>query len=284
MSAADLSVDDKPVGQSRTVAFVAVTAVLTAGLLTKFWKVNLFPLLVWLPDDVINDFYGYALAEMSIHRIHYLALALSHLLVTGGVAIQLWRPRRWVAPMWQASGATALSVLLLVVVRPPLQGVPPFVFVALVVVILLGFLHPASALRHLPRPHDRPMALLWLLIVVPMLVYSIQHIGLQASVASGDPHWSNGHYQMVAEYGLHLVLVGLLGASALRGWRVTGWCAASMAGFMGAAFIVFPHSQSSGGVGWGLGLLMWAVAFAIATERRARQNRAAEARPGALAR
>jgi hypothetical protein len=276
MTAAHLTVGEKPVGRVRRVAFVAVAAFLTAGLVTKFWKVNLFPLLVWLPDDVINHFYGYALAEMSIHRIHYLALALSHLLVTIGVAIQLWRPTRWVAPMWQASGATGLSVLLLVVVRPPLQGVPPFVFVVLVVVILMGFVHPDSALRRLPRPHDRPMTLLWLLMVVPTLVYTIQHIGLQVSGSAGDPHWSNGHYQMVAEYGLHLVLVGLLGASALRGWRVTGWCAASMAGVMGAAFIVFPDSQSSGGVGWGLGLLAWAVAYATATERRARENRAAE--------
>ncbi len=75
---------------------MAVTAFLTAGLVTKFWKVNLFPVLVRLPDDVINDFYGYALPEMSIHRIHYLALALSHLVVTFGVAIQLWTPTRWI--------------------------------------------------------------------------------------------------------------------------------------------------------------------------------------------
>jgi hypothetical protein len=71
--------------------------------------------------------------------------------------------------------------------------------------------------------------------------------------AAGDPDWSNAHYQMVAEYGLHLMLVGLLSASALLGWRFTGWCTASMAGVMGAGFIVFPHSQSSGGVGWDLG-------------------------------
>ncbi len=120
------------------------------------------------------------------------------------------------------------------------------------------------------------MTLLWLLMVVPILVYTIHHIGLQVSGSPGDPHWSNAHYQIVAEYGLHLVLVGLLGASALRGWRVTAWCAASMAGVMGAAFIVFPDSRSSGGVGWGLGLLTWAISYAIATERRARETRAAE--------
>jgi uncharacterized membrane protein YhaH (DUF805 family) len=176
--------------------------------------------------------------------------------------------------MWQASGSIAVSIVLLLLIRPPLETVPTFVYVVLVMVVLLGFIHPGSALLQVPRPHDRPMTLLWLLAAVPALIYSFDQIGLQTSGVAADPHWANLHYQMVAEYGIHLTLVALLGATALGGWRITAWWAASMAALMGAAFIVYPNATSSGGAGWGVLLVAWAIAYAIATERRARVDRA----------
>lgn len=271
VAAIDPNVGGPPqVGRVRKVVFYALTAFLTVGLVTRFWKVNLFPILVWFPDDFVNASYAYDVEMMSIHRIHELALALSHLLITFGVAIQLWKPTRRIAPMWQASGSMAISVLLLLVVRPPLEGVGAFVYVVLGLVVLLGFLHPATALSPLPRPHDRPMTLLWLAAAVPLLIYSLDQIGLQLSGVAADPHWAHSHYQMVGEYGMHLILAGLLGAGVLTGWRITAWWAVSLAAIMGAAFIAYPSAPSSRGVGWGLGLLTWAVAYAIATERRAR--------------
>jgi hypothetical protein len=261
------------IGRTRKVVFYALTAFLAVGLVTQFWRVNLVPILVWFPDSFVNDFYASEIETFSIHRIHYLALGLSHLLVTFGVVIQLWKPMKWIAPMWQASGAMGVSVVLLLLVRPPLETVPAFVYVVLVMVIVLGFIHPSSALLQFPRPHDRSMTLLSVLAAVPLLVYSFNQTGLQLSGVGADPHWALLHYQMVGEYGIHLTLVALLGSTTLRGWRVTAWWAASIAALMGSAFIVYQNAASSQGAGWGLALLVWAVAYATATERRARLNR-----------
>lgn len=271
-------------GTGRKAAFYSIVTVLVVGMTVAFWKLNLFPILAWLPEDVLERLYASQLEFDKVegafvpHIIHYLALSASHVMVLFGLALQLRRPWTKVAPIWQASGGLALSVLTLpfVIFSVGTEPIPPAVLAVMALVIAAGVLHPSSPLRQLPTPADRPMTGLWAVALIPAAVLTVTQLQRELTGVAADPHWQGLHYNVMAEFGLHATLVALLGASALNGWRYSAWSSSFMIGLLGAGFIVYPNHPGSQGAPWGIVMVVWSALFLTAAETRHRRSRVAE--------
>ncbi|MGH8923339.1 MAG: hypothetical protein ACRDWA_01650 [Acidimicrobiia bacterium] len=268
-------------GRARKIAFYTVIALLLAGIGVVFWKVNLFWIFAWLPGDVLERFYASQLeldhvsGPFGPHISHYLALSASHVIVLFGLALQLRRPWTKVALIWQSAGALFLSVLTLpfALVSGGLSSAPPPVFAAMALVLVAALLHPGNPVRKPPKPADRLMSGLWVIAAIPAAVLVISQLQLELTGVPADPHWQGLHYHMMAEYGLHVLLVGLLGASALSGWRYSAWSASFMVALLGTGFVVYPDLSGSYGLAWGVAMILWAALYLTAAEVRHRRNR-----------
>jgi hypothetical protein len=271
-------------GTGRKAAFHSIVILLVVAMTVAFWKLNFFPVLAWLPEDVLERLYASQLefdkveGAFAPHIIHYLALSASHVMVLFGLALQLRRPWTKVAPIWQASGGLALSVLTLpfVIVSVGTEPIPPAVLAVMALVIAAWVLHPSTPLRQLPTPADRLMTGLWAVALIPAAVLTVSQLRLELTGVAADPHWQGLHYNIMAEYGLHVILVGLLGASALHGWRYSAWTASFMIGLLGVGFIVYPDHAGSQGSAWGIAMVVWAALYLMAAETRHRRNRVAD--------
>jgi hypothetical protein len=266
--------------RSRRVAFYGVISLLMVSLGVVFWRVNLFWLLAWLPKDVLERLYASQLefdmvpGPFAPHIVHYLALSASQVMVLLGLAVQLRRPWTKVAPIWQAAGSLFLSVITLpfalVSVGP--SQIPPPVLAVIALVIAAALLHPGNPLRNPPRPVDRLMSGLWAIAAIPAVLLTVSQIQLELRGSPADPHWLGLHYNFMAEFGLHVVLVGLLGASALSGWRLSAWSVSFMVALLGIGFVAYPNLSGSYGPTWGVAMIGWAVLFIATAEVRNRRR------------
>jgi hypothetical protein len=220
-------------GGARRIAFYAVIVLLVASLGGLFWKVNLLWLFAWLPEDSLERLYASQLqfdrvgGPFAPHVVHYLALSASHVMVLFGLALQLRRPWAKVAPIWQAAGGLVLSILTLplVLVSVGPSQIPPAILLIMLLVFTAALLHPGNPVRKRPTPADPLMTGLWGIAVIPAALLTTAQIRLELNGVAADPHWQGLHSNFMAEYGLHILLVGLLGASALSGWRYSAWSA-----------------------------------------------------------
>lgn len=275
----DVEVTEQPWGRARKRAFYAIIGLVLVGL-GAFWKVNLFWLLAWLPSDLLERVYAsqleldHVVGPFGPHIVHYLALSVEHVVVIVGLAMQLRRPWTRDALMWQASGALFLSILTLpfVAVSVGLSPLPPPVFVAMALVITVGLLHPSNPVRKPPWPSDRLMGGLWAIAAVPAAYLAVSQMLLELNGVPGDQHWQGLHYNFMSEFGLYLILIGLLGASTLSGWRYSAWSASFMVAVLGTGSIVYPNLPGSQGPVWGVVMLTWAATFLLAAERRHRTD------------
>lgn len=253
-------------GSVRRIAFYVVAGLLVLALAIQWWVV-LTPVVVWFPDGFVNDFFSSRVDDLAIHRIHRLALALSHVVVLIGLAIQFRRPETKEAPMWQASGFFGAAIVLNLVIGPAFEQVPPPLWIVFGLGVLAGVLHPTSPLLRVPKPTDRRLLALTAVVAVPMVFYVLDQVGLQISGVEADSHWASSHYQFAGEFGIHLILLGLVSSTALTGRRVTVWMAGLSALLMGAASVAFPDQTSSLGIALGAALAAWGLLFIITSER-----------------
>ena len=244
----------------RRIAFYVVVALLVMGLALQWWVV-LTPVLIWFSDSFVNDFFASRVEVFAMHRIHRLALALSHVIVLVGLAVQFRRPRAKEAAMLQVSAFFAMAIALNIIIGPSSDQVPPPLWIIFGLGVLAGALHPTSPILRLPKLTSRRSLALTVAMAIPMLVYVFDHVSLQLSGVSADPHWEASHYQFVAEFGLHLVLLGLVSSSALTGRRLTNWMTGLAAIAMGSASAMFSTQTSSLGIGWGVALAVWGLFF-----------------------
>jgi hypothetical protein len=267
---------DEPYGVNgvrrvRRVAFHVVVGLLVLGLAVQWWVVAT-PLLVWFPDDFVNDFFASRVDDFAIHRIHRLALALSHVIVLVGLAVQFRRPHAREAAMWQVSAFFVMAVVLNLIIGPTSEQVPPPVWIIFGLGVLAGVLHPTSPILRLPKLASTRLLALTVALAGPMMFYVFDHVGLQANGVATDPHWEDSHYQLVAELGLHLILLGIVTASLFSGRRITAWMTGLGAAVMGSASLVFPDQTSGLGIGWGLALACWGLVFIVVSESEIRGN------------
>lgn len=253
-------------GSVRKVAFNVVAGLLVLALAIQWWVV-LTPAVVWLPDGLVNDIFSSRVDDFAIHRIHRLALALSHVLVMIGLALQFRRPETKEAPMWQASGFFGAAIVLNLVIGPTSEQVPSPLWIIFGLGVLAGVLHPTSPLLRVPKPTDPRLLALTAVVAVPMVFYVFDQVGLQIFGMEADPHWAGSHYQFAGEFGIHLILLSLVSSTAFTGTRVAAWMAGLSALLMGAASVVFPDQTSSLGSVWGAALAAWGLLFIITSER-----------------
>lgn len=263
------------VPSGRWWAFRVAVALPLLVLVVPLWKINAGVVTVWLPSSIADPFHATQLARdgiefgtFSMHRVHYLTLAVSHIAVIVALSLQLRRPRAFAAPMWQAAVGLLLSLATWPFVDT--SAIPGVVPVLLGLVILAALLHPDAPLTRLPQPVDRPMVVLWVLLAGPLALYTWGQERLQVTGVPGDAHWHGLHYNFMGEFGLQLLAVGLIATTALSGWRVSAWIGGAMAALVGIGFIVHPGQVSSRGFGWGVAMVGWAAVWAVAAERRAR--------------
>lgn len=257
----------------RRIAFKLVVSLLVLALVIQWWVV-LTPALVWFPDGFVDDFFSSRVDAFAIHRIHRLALALSHVVLLIGLVIQFRRAEAKEAPIWQASAFFASAIVLNLIIGPTSEQVPPPLWIIFGLGALTGVLHPTSPLLRVPRPTDRRLLALTAVVAVPMVFYVLDQVGLQISGADADPHWAGSHYQFAGEFGIHLVLLGLVSSTAFTGRRVTAWMAGLSALLMGAASVVFPDQTSSLGIVWGAALVAWGLFFILTFEMLGNGSRA----------
>lgn len=87
------------------------------------------------------------------------------------------------------------------------------------------------------------------------------------------------HWAGMAAVALAIILVGLLAALRIRGWRVTAWTAGLALAYYGLVSVLTSADASSGGYPWGGLAIAWGVVFVFLAEREARAARVITTRP-----
>ncbi len=172
--------------------------------------------------------------------------------------------------MWQVSAFFVMAIVLNLIIGPTSEQLPPPIWIIIGLGVLAGVLHPTSPILRLPKVASTRLLALTVALAVPMLFYVFDHVGLQLNGVATDPHWEGSHYQFVAEFGLQLILLGIVTSSAFTGRRITAWLTGLAAIVMGLASVVFPDQTSSLGIGWGLALVVWGLVFIVAGESESR--------------
>jgi hypothetical protein len=261
-----------PMWRMRMIAFYAVVAVLTFGLVFVEWWELILPALVWLPDSFINEFLAERVDQASIHRIHLMAKGLAHVLVAISLLVQLRRPAAREAPMWQVSAFFVMAIAVNLIAGNTTEAVPLMIWVIFGLGVLAGVLHPSSPMLKLPVPVDARLLALTGVMAVPFAIYATREVGLQISGTAADPHWTAVHYIFSAEIGFLLILTGFISSTEFTGRRLTAWMTGLAAVLMGLASVVYSDQASTLGIGWGSALIVWGIAFVVVSEWRQRPN------------
>lgn len=219
----------------------------------------------FLPDllaTLVTGWTAGGAAELGIHRLHVMGIAVLVSVFLLGLFAQAYRPKTRIASMWGAFltiGVVTALTLWYGVGRP--EEVVPFF--AVTGLALLA--HPAGR-RLFRRGDSYSPALLALVVVaaVPLLAF----VGTQLSLTTitSDPHTPVGHYVMMSGLALAPIAYGLFAAVGFDGWRLAAWLAALPMAYYGLMSIAFTTQTGSTGVVWGGAALLWAVAFVAVTE------------------
>lgn len=195
-------------------------------------------------------------AQLGVHRLHVMALAMVVLTTLFGAFVQVYRPTKQVAAMLGA----LISIVLVVVVGLVAEGSPGSAVPFLVLIGLATLLHPAGRTLLRRGQSYSPVMLAFVVIAaIPMLAFTVAQVGLQVNAA--DAHAAAGHYTGMARFGLVPLVYGVLAAIGMRGWRVAAWIAALPVAYYGLLSISFPAQTGSTGVMWGAAAILWAVGF-----------------------
>jgi hypothetical protein len=213
-----------------------------------------------------------------IHRVHELAFGVLYGVITTTAFVAMAvRPAANLAAWYQVL-AVALAGLVagLIAADPGYLVLPGSLVVAAAILLAL---HPSRAVLLHPRPRPSvAMAVVAAAGAVPLVGFGLAMAALQRHGLQADPHVNMDHWVNMAAMAFGLVLVGLLAASGIRGWRVTAWCAGLGVAVYGLSSIVFhryPGSDvpypGSEGVAWGLAAMIGGAVFIAVAEWEARR-------------
>lgn len=201
-------------------------------------------------------------AELGIHRLHVMVIAVVIFTTLLGVFVQLYRPTKQAASMLGAFSSVALAALVQFVGEGSIGTVVPF----LVLIGLATLLHPAGReLLHRGQSASPAMLAFVVVAAIPMLALAIGQVGLQLNAA--DAHAAAGHYTGMAQLGLIPLAYAFLAAIGMRGRRVAAWIAALPIAYYGLLSMSFTAQAGSTGVLWGAAAILWAGGFVAITEQ-----------------
>lgn len=241
--------------------------------------VLLLLVILWLPDDTVLSIIDDLDPGDLVHRVHEYAVVILAWGLFTGVALQVHRPRRNVAPMLQAlTVPVAVFLFDLATGIFTLEDTLPL----LLPVVVVAALHPAARrLLHFGSL-DRSMLALAAVAAVAWTPFAISQARMQVRNLPGDVHLENGHWAFMASFAVVLVVWALIGASALSGWRVTAWAAGIAPALYGAHSLAFSDLASAASPMWAVAAIAWGAAYIVAAELRARSRSATGADDGAV--
>lgn len=251
--------------KGRRVTFRVVSALVLLLFLVLLGLELPFLVLLWLPEDTLASIVDNGPADLA-HRVHWAALSLMAWSLVIGMAVQLRRPQKNLAPLLQV-----LAFFVALVLVGVLTGsFDPTLVIVLVVLLLLAFLHPRrGSLLKTPRL-DRATASLTALAVAPWVVFADGQARLQRLNVAGDIHAESGHWGLMTQLAILIILWGLIGSSDYSGWRLTAWITGLVSAVYGIASLVFSDLASAAPTGWAVAAVAWGMAYLAMTERRAR--------------
>lgn len=219
--------------------------------------------------------------EGGIHRVHDIGFGvLAGVFVTVGFLSQLRNPERQVSTRYQIVAAAVAALIAGFLSSDPGPGLFFFLIPLVALAILVAVHPPGAALMRAEGSFSLLLALPAVAGAIPLTWFALTAAKLQRTGLANDPHVEQSHWTIMASMALAIVLVALLSAMRLPGWRISAWCAGGGAFFYGLASVVFatfpgttvPYPGSEG-VSWGLVAILGGLVFIAVAEWEARQPR-----------
>lgn len=210
-----------------------------------------FVVLGWFTDAFQEN----TTASEVSHRLHEVAFGIMFTIALVGAASQVRAPTRHLAGLLQA--ASTIAVLTLVIVTT-VGWDPGLLLWALPVILMFGLRPRVSPARAGPI---WGVALLLTLIAFPVLLRDIAgHIDRALDAAQNH----TTHWGAMAAFGALLLVMGLIVATRVTGYRLTA-ISLGLAGVgYGAAALAFPYDASSHRPSYAIGIVVWGGAWLIA--------------------
>lgn len=269
----------------RRLVFSAVVLFFLGFLAFMMRQLLFYPVAGWF-ENALGLFGGHQIAP---HRIHDFAFSLIFWVAVIGMLAQLRRPERNVAGQLMA----LIPWIALVIAFALTNFWDPVPMVAIFggITLLATILHPSGReLLAAVSPSGTNQALLVLAIVaaVPLLGFAATEAGLQTGAiqpahshehAGADAeeihqdHRNAGHYTLVVAFSFIIIGAALLASLQPAGWWLPAWMAGLLTIVLGVTSLLFHDAASNVGLLWGVGALVWGVAF-IATAEYTRGQRA----------
>lgn len=252
--------------KGRQVTFRVVSALLLLLFLVLLGLEMPFLILLWLPGDTLTSIVDDIGPADLAHRVHWTALSLMAWSLVIGMAVQLRRPQKNLAPLLHVFAFFVALILVDVLT----VSFDPDLVIVVAVLVLLVFFHPLrGGLLKAPQL-DRAMASLTALAVVPWVVFADGQARLQRLNVAGDMHAESDHWGLMTQLAILIILWGLIGSSDYSGWRLTAWITGLVSAVYGIQSLVFSDVASAAPTLWAIAAVAWGMAYLVMTERRAR--------------
>jgi hypothetical protein len=267
-------------GRLRRIVFGVLVAVFALAHL--FLSPLPFALLGWFIEE----------EGIKSHRVHEICFGMAFVLSLAGLVMQLRRPDKKVAQMYQVAIPLWLVAAAYIVVDRAFDVVVLF-FVAMPAALIA--LHPGRALLIRPPINLKPaLAALAIAAALPLAVFAVREFGtgfeasrvapealesvsddasqeevdqvLREATGSREEFEAARHYgHWSAMGGFALSIAALAGVAALGipGWGLPAWSSGLAAMGYGIVSLVFPEDASAAGPAWALLSIAWGVAFIV---------------------
>ena len=241
------------------------------------------------------------------HRVHEVSIGVIFLISLIGVLAQVRSTAAKVAPMQQVAVPILVLIIIELLVNGigPDTG---FLFLLFgVSPILLAILHPSrrQVFKPTPRP-SRALLTMAVLLAIPALIFAVAQIRAGVEAAElGAPVFAqleiaddatpaefeqaisdifddlgvpeeqretiqhSGHWSAMAAFAIGLVILAVLVAIRVVGFRVTAWSVGAAVAYYGIVSLATPDDASSAGLG-GILCLLWGAVFIAFAERETR--------------
>ena len=209
-----------------------------------------FMVLGWFTDAYRDT----AAASEVSHRLHEIMFGILFSLALAGAITQLLSPKRNLAGLIQLT--VTLATLAIVVTAT----VGWQVGLLLYLIPLAAVLFYASPIR--PFRSGPTWSWVVALLIIASFPFRVEVLGLVDRATSGAQNHTT-HWSAMAAFVLVLIVLGVVVALRVSGYRLAAMSVAGAAGAYGIASLAFPYDASSHNFAYAVGLLIWSAAWLV---------------------